>query len=283
MFVSEPHFYKAFPYRSFLIFTLLLTLLAEVLPYLFPQTGSPPLHKVLLPLCSVDAYISAALLGIFIIYGLTFKPSCREWISVIIIGLALEVWWHNHRLEHLAASLLNTWSLVVRWGVGLGMTALGAIFYRTLKTKDPQERTKAWATLTFVVLIPWWYIITLPIRQLFSGSQLPLQGQVFDFALYYIDYLLGFMPNLYFADLVYEQYSVTSPFFLIIYAWLSLFMLLAAWQNFLAPSRSLCNPLLLFMFLGLVGTSCYNFVPAVGTKALLGSLFPAGPYPPPPS
>lgn len=283
MFVSEPHFYKAFPYRSFLIFTLLLTLLAEVLPYLFPQSGASPLHAVLLPLGATDTYLSAASLGAFIIYGLTFKPSYREWISVIIVGLALEVWWHNHRLERLPAGLLNTWALVIRWGIGLGMAALGAIFYRALKTKDPQERTKAWATLTFAALLPWWEILTLPIRQLFSDIQLPLQGQVFDFALYYIDYLLGFMPNLYFANLVYNQYPALYPFFLIVYAWLALFMLLAAWQNFLAPSRSLCNPLLFFIFLGLVGTSCYNFVPAVGTNALLGSLFPAGPYPPPPS
>lgn len=269
--MSQTQASSLFKYKFFLAADLVLLAAAEILPLLMPSFGAPPLHATLIYSLLTNDFMAAVLLGSFVIYVFLLRDRLWETAAVTAGGIIAEVFMHYGRM-----GLVPYDQLWVRWGCGFGCAALAACILRLIFCAE--ERAKVLPVFVLAATLPVWEAVIPPLHVMCGANVMPMNGQVLDFATFYVDGLLGFQPSFAAASacLNHAWLGMISIF---VYAYLGLWMSLALLEAYRNPENTAVSPLLVYMLVGTLGMLAYRYFPVVGTQAMCGRAFPLGPVP----
>lgn len=268
---------KKSPYVILLAVLLLTIGFYELRPLI--QPGYPYFHTTLPLMAKSNVLFMTACLGGACAYLFLLPIKKIELLVVVTLGLVIDGLLTMYRLAHIMENPLEEHLYgFLDLGPGLLIVAILAIIWRLIQYSKEKQIDKVIRCLEVLGLA-----LSMPV--FLSVGALKYGPYVYDPHLYALDSLWGVQVSFILSKFL-RGWQPLSLFMTAIYVYLSLFMMLAQIEVYRENEKlgikhsTRLIPAFYFLLIGILGTFCYEFLPAVGIDLYCGwNCFPNGPWP----
>ena len=268
---------KKSPYIILLVLLLFTIGFYELRPLI--QAGYPYFHTTLLLMAKSNILFMTACLGGACAYLFLLPIKKLELLIATILGLFIDGLLIIYRLAYVMENPLEEHLYgFLDFGPGLLIGSILAIIWRIFQCSKDKQLDKVTKCLEVLGLA-----LSMPV--FLSVGALKYGLYVYDPHLYALDSLWGVQISFILSKFL-RNWLPLNLFMTAIYVYLSLFMMLTQIEVYKENEKwgfkhsSRLIPAFYFLLIGILGTFCYEFLPAVGIDLYCGwNTFPNAPWP----